>query len=704
MSNRSCLLGALIALCVPATVAHSEEPDPSTYRSGGDPSVPHPIMGPGTDIVPGSYDTSVPTVEWQEIVHVPRLNGQFNTIEVDEKNPNRIFVGTEEATIVHSEDNGVTWQEQEMRPFVVQTRTVQVPTRPSLNGAVDEGIATVLQTPGAMSLFEYPRLGLDDPLEYQIFPDDITSEVDDLTGTANEDIRTRGLSPISDKLGSYVDTFYYSSDLVRRDTTLTRAVAGRKFETSPVRMIAFCPGNDFPILAATYDELYGSPDDGTAWVRLLAIPGNLKIHRVRWSRRDPRRVIVSTDFGLFYSNNGGASFDQEFTGLPGEPSYAAGWGNASADGTEQAFFGLDSILFRGVPGSTAGMVWVYPNFNNPDTAPWKRINSVETTPDGEIWLATIDGVRRSKDNGENWEIVEPYLFNGHNVQQVLAGGNEKGELRIAVFVEDCPEPPLHRRQICRNSFVYASDDRGETWFPYFMGMSRRRVVWMAATPYVAGEPGRWWIATGGAVWSNGSGYDAQRRGPGVDREAQAWAKDRLRRNLPLREAKEIALENKRLSPRAMDALWARARSSGLVPDLRILFNLDIRDTNVSTQQRLFEPYDIATQNRPLQWSVTMQLRWYTFALAVYLSSSSDPEDLDGEENETRGELYELRRQLDFMVEDAWHERVNLLNRLAEGMSNRYQIAVTQERIDILELTLEYWMGRALPDVRRRFWR
>ena len=308
--------------------------DRGGYVPGGDPRIPHPATVP----TPKRLLTAPADVQWTQILSAQRVTGQFNTIEVDQENPNRIFVGTEEATVVRSEDGGITWEETELRPLVIQTRQVQVPTRPILGGDVFEGIVTVLQTPGAMSLFEYPRLGLDEPLEYQIFPDDIANGVGGAVPTTidSEGLGSAGLSPIGDSTGSYVDTFYVAGDLERRDAFLTRAVRGRKFETSPVRMIAFCPGNDFPILAVTLDELYGSPDDGSTWVRLLAIPGNLHMHRVRCAPSNPKHVLVSTDFGLFYSENGGTSFDQEFTGLPGDPSYAAGYGAVDKTGTEMA--------------------------------------------------------------------------------------------------------------------------------------------------------------------------------------------------------------------------------------------------------------------------------------------------------------------------------------------------------------------------------
>ncbi len=683
--------------------------DTREYVPGGDPSIPHPGILP--NMTPQLL-TPPPEFEWQQILANQRISGQFNTIEVDANNPDKIFVGTFEATVVRSDDGGVTWRELELLPFTISARQVQVPTRPSLLGGINEGYQGTLIPPGALPLFENARLGLDSNYSLAIFPDDV-GEVIFYDGAKATD----GIFPPANALGagvlfggaesSYVDVFYRASGLQRRDTLLTRAVRGRAFETSPVRMIAVCPGNDFSVFAATYDELFGSTDDGITWVRLMRIPGKIRMHRVRCSRRDPNRVLVGTNFGLFYSADGGNSFDPELTARPGEPAYAVNFGNVDETGQEIALVGLDVRLFRGHPDKQAGLEWAYPNFDNPETAPWKRITTVTATPDGQIWLSTRDGLRVSRDNGINWEVVAPYLFNAHPVQQVIASGNEHGGLRIAVFVEDCPEPPFQRRPIrrsmvrCRNSFIYATDDGGRNWFPWFVGVSRRRPVWMAATPYEEGKPGKWFIATGGGVWATHSGFDAQRNAPNIDLEAKSWAETKLRKNPPLYDVKEIAFDHQNLSREDLNDMWQRARFSGaFAPDVRVLGTYSNLQASIRGAQTGALERDYIQTFTEAQWDIAVQARWFTFDLLAYFAFGINA---PGEANATRGELYELRRQIDFIVEDSWHERVMLLRRLRDGMTDEYQIAVTQERVEQLELVLEFWMGQPLPSVKRRFW-
>lgn len=688
----------------------NQREDTREYVPGGDPSIPHPGVVPNME---PELLSPAPEFEWQQILANQRISGQFNTIEVDADNPDRIFVGTYEATVVRSDDAGVTWRELELLPFTISARQVQVPTRPSLNGGINEGYQGTLQPPGALPLFENARLGLDSNYSLAIFPDDV-SEVLFYDGAPARN----GVFPPNNVDGagvlfggaesSYVDVFYRASGLQRRDTLLTRAVGGRLFETSPVRMIAVCPGNEFSVFAATYDELFGSTDGGITWVRLMRIPGMIRMHRVRCSRRNPKRVLVGTNFGLFYSTDGGNSFDPELTARPGEPAYAVNFGNVDETGNEIALVALDVRLFRGHPDKQAGLEWAYPNFDNPETAPWARITSITATPDGQIWLATKDGLRVSRDNGVNWEVVAPWLFNAHPVQQVIASGNEHGGLRIAVFVEDCPEPPLKRFPTrytmvrCRNSFVYATDDGGKSWFPWFVGVSRRRPVWMAATPYEEGKQGKWFIATGGGVWATHSGFDEQRESSNIDLEARAWAEKKLRKNPSLYDVKEIAFDHYELSRQDLNDMWYRARMSGaLMPDIRVLGNYNYGSTHVVRDQDGDIVKFADERTNEAFWDIAVQARWFTFDLLAYFAFGINA---PGEDNATRAELYELRRQIDFIVEDVWHERVMILRRLRDGMTDEYQIRVLQDRVEHLELVLEFWMGQPLPSVRKRFWK
>ena len=725
LPTRLGLWAAVFAWVGVVGVALAQGGDRGGYVPGGDPAVPHP----GT--VPNMHPQLAappPDVKWEQILTSQRFHGFMNTVEVDPTNPEHLLVGTKEGTIVRSLDGGVTWRELELFPFVIAERSLQVPKRPSLKGGIIEGIVTVLQPPGALRLFEFPRLNRGNALEYAVFPEGLTGPIARGTGSVRFNQSTVNFNrarPITGELsqlvqarpmtgpgttggfrpGSYVDVFYIAGGLSRRDAFSTRATMGRREETVPVRLIAVCPGNPFSVLAVTSKELYGSPDGGETYVRLMRIPGRIRMRRVRCSYRDPKRVLVATRYGAFVSSDGGTTFDPELTARPGDAATAVNFGNPDHTGKEIALIALGVRLFRGHPDGDEGLEWAYPNFNNSDTAPWTKINDVIATPNGQIWLATMDGVRLSRDNGNTWEVVAPLLFNNHKVVQIAATGNEWGGLRIGVFVDDCPLPPLQRRAICRNHFVYATDDGGHTWYPFFVGMGRRIINWMTASPYVPGERGHWWVITEDALWTDRSPFAEQRKSPHIDRQIRAWAKERLRKTPSLYWAKETSFRHLKLSRDAMDDMWRRARGQAAIPEVRLLFDAERIDTDADEffLRRDGAPLTVRDVDAAVSsrfWSIQMQLRWQLARAKVYLASRTDPND-SGEANATRKELYELRRQVDYLVEDLWHERIMHLRRLADGMTDEYQIAVLQERTDLLELLLEFWMGRPLPTLPRR---
>jgi hypothetical protein len=69
----------------------------------------------------------------------------------------------------------------------------------------------------------------------------------------------------------------------------------------------------------------------------------------------------------------------------------------------------------------------------------------------------------------------------------------------------------------------------------------------------------------------------------------------------------------------------------------------------------------------------------------------------------KAELYELQKQVGFVVEDAWHERRMHLTRLArDGVVEELQARILEARVEVLEALLETWIGAPIDSVGRRF--
>ena len=72
-----------------------------------------------------------------QILAAPRIGDRLSALAIDPSNPDHIYVGTEEGTVVRSTDGGITWQESQLSPFNVLARSVggpvRIPTLPSLD-------------------------------------------------------------------------------------------------------------------------------------------------------------------------------------------------------------------------------------------------------------------------------------------------------------------------------------------------------------------------------------------------------------------------------------------------------------------------------------------------------------------------------------------------------------------------------------------
>lgn len=604
---------------------------------------------------PDVSSASGPDWRWRQILAVPRIGARLTAITVDEKDPQRIFVGTQEGTILRSTDGGVTWRELELRPFVTADRSLG------------------LSSPGL------PRLGDDPPEEFSVIVDAFDQEVGDRIG----------ISSVADPFPVRPPWFFAGFLVTDRYTginVLGAVTRSRARELKPVMRISICHGGPFPILVATSRDVYGSYDDGLTYVRLFANPGPVRIDHVLCAPGSPKDVAVATGIGLFRSNDGGLTFDQDLTAWPGQRATAVAFGPAEKGDGGRLYSASGSELFGGDLDDPNGLSYIYPN--DASTAPWLPIWWMATTPDGEVWLATDDGVRMSPDKGKTWTTVSRTLFGRQSAWQVEVGENEVGQKRVAVMVNVQPTS-LRGKYVSglQDSVVLASDDRGETWFPFFHGLSRRTYRQLAALPSKEGRPGGWWIVTSGGVWTT---YPAHVHDV-IDEKAASWARTRLKTNPSLYTVLQEMLDHLELSNEEIVALMNAHRGAALIPRIDMRFEYDdngfarIENRNFNTG-----PVSLRGLRHDIDELYTKPQVYFLVQATWWLGSLLSIDEL---KSPTRNRLHELRRQIQFATEDAWHERTTLLMQLSEGLRDPVQVGTTKARIEALEAMMSIWLGR-----------
>lgn len=571
---------------------------------------------------------------------------------MDPKDARRIFVGTEEGRILRSTDGGVTWLEIDPQPFLVKDRSQGLagPTRPDPDDAPDSNLYYGASPPEAFDAARIAASSVDDP--FPVRPDFFYAG-----------LSTGGTDPPQPLLSS---------------------VSGsRRGEVVPIRHIAICPGAHYEVFVATQLELLGSTDGGLSFVRLFALPGGLGLERVVCSAARPSHVALTTELGLFLSRNGGVTFDQDLTAWPGQPASIADYGPPGPGGRMRLYSASDSDLYAGDPDDPKGLEYVYPPDDN-RTAPWLTIRGL-SVDDQDIWLGTDDGVRRSRDGGKSWETVARMLFSQQTAEQVVVGENERGGRRVAVMInhtptslDGVPVSGLH------DSIVYSSDDGGETWLPFFFGLSRRTFRIMSFVPAQGDRPASWWVATSGEIWTTAPFVEPVTGGTSAD---ATWAKGALAATPPLQAVIAQALKRARLSNEAIYELSERRRLNAWVPRLDVLFRWSRPTTELG--ENVGAPLD---PSLTFVESTNAASRGVVF-LALASWDLFEGQNFDLEVSPTRNRLHELRKQIAFAVEDAWHERVVHLQLVAAGLSDPLQVLTLKSRIEALDALLAVWSGQ-----------
>lgn len=615
---------------------------------------------------------------WRPMLAAPRIGGRLWSLAVDPANPERIFIGTEEGTIVRSIDGGSSWSERELGPVVTEQARVGF-AGPELPDLGDHTVPLFFVYPPDTDYADLPR--------YLSFP-----------------ILSFFVQP---------DFFYLNAKPLLTDpeaSVLYDLTSEPTRAPTPVVRIELCEEARFPILAATSSELFGSDDDGLTFVRLFAVTADETIADVVCSPIDPEVIALATSSGMFVSSNGGATFGPTSGLWPGDPASAVEF---SPDGRLLA---ADAeTLYEGLPGSELSEI--YPASQDSDTTPWLDIRSIEVSleapsdessslegatgspcpgrvrprgkrkraqltpestqspnsPSAEvtpvpplvaptrphtIWLAT-DGGLRFRGPNKKWSRA-PGL-EGELTTQVRVGWSPTGRLRIATMTRD---------------HVFASDDEGRTWSPFFHGLTPRTFRWVASTPASASGPPAWYVLTSGELWTTAPLPPRSSRGADP-LPLQKWATGQLEGSESLESLIDRVLGRVGLTEDAIDDLYGRAEGKNWMPyiDVRLDFTRDTfvgRDESVGAVVR----------------TTTLETHDNDAALLVQFSWWWDPPaDSTG-----RNELHELRKRVGYAAADAWRERRSVLTELATGRGTPFELESMRLRAEALGSLLDIWAG------------
>ena len=189
-------------------------------------------------------------------------------------------------------------------------------------------------------------------------------------------------------------------------------LVGRGTEPTDINMVAVNPSNPRRALAATAMGVFESTDGGVSW-QLLYAGSNSGERWANWIEHDPFRpehVLLATGKGLLESDDGGERFDLILgTQLSGEWVRSLHF-DPVREGRILA--GTGSGAFESVDG---GDSWRWIFFETLKES--NQVAFVKSHPRDEktIYLATHDGIYKTRDDGGTWQRAGGLLFTGEKM-------------------------------------------------------------------------------------------------------------------------------------------------------------------------------------------------------------------------------------------------------------------------------------------------
>jgi len=603
-----------------------------------------PVTQLGTRVERNTADT----LEWEELLSVPRIGGRLTAIAVDPDDSTRVYVGTAEGTLLVSEDAGATFDEQ-----VISTRTV-VERSVALGSTVD----AIAGTPGQI-------------------------------GTRTREYTLRADPPFasrpSTRPGFQFETLFFSlrPDFVSAETTpstsvsvpllLRQSVTSRERSAEPIVHVIVCRGAAFPLLVLTRRSVFASDDGGQSYIEALATPSSRVVSgRCRTDGR-VARVVVGTTEGSFESSDG-VTF-APVASMNGSRSVAAM--SICQDGTLHVASGRRIFSQRPVDPDLLSLY-----ATSDPSIPQTSITATSCAPDGTLAIGSNDGLRLFRDG--QLAVAAPEILEGLRVRDLAWVGDD-----LFVVVAACPD--VLRATRCIDTRLLVSRDHGVNW-EETNEVSRRR-----SPAKVIGGSGEneTLLLTSGSLWSShplvvpAPAHNG--RDDALADELARWAALHLAETPALRDVVEHVLSRLALDEGTIDRISQVPVTRHLVPLLEARMSLRTFERD---RERLTEPSGATSDEmRPkTDFVIGVQASWNWGFDLPNAYTTPEPTARD------RVALQELRRQIAFAIEDGWRERMRLLERLRDGVSDPLRALLNAERVQVLEAMIESYLDGPLGTI------
>ncbi|MFC1804439.1 WD40/YVTN/BNR-like repeat-containing protein [Candidatus Omnitrophota bacterium] len=228
-------------------------------------------------------------------------------------------------------------------------------------------------------------------------------------------------------------------------------------ENLDLKSVLVDPHDPCAIYVGSSNSILKSSDGGDSWRRVFSVRGqNSKVNIIVLDSRSKKHLYAATGSGLYYSRNQGVRWKRIFKGKSDEEGQCASV--VVSPGT--IYLGTRAGLFF---SRNNGRNWIRSSGKLGDS---RILSIALDSGDTDyVYAASVDGVFRTKDEGKSWQeiyLASP-TENSHDNGDAESGDqDEDSKTSDLRYVTIDPNNPAHLYLATSNG-VYKSQDRGERW-------------------------------------------------------------------------------------------------------------------------------------------------------------------------------------------------------------------------------------------------